>query len=543
MFTKNVKLDDENERKLDVRVAFRLDEKGSIIAERDQKLAVYFPTEQATGMNFRLHGPFLLTDNRANIKSENDTNTLLIQECAILLGESMQRIREAGLLSVDFLSLLPIRKETMQPPFMPLYNQVLQILKQHPLLPTANGTFARATEVKLARGGDLRDLINGQQLTDLYGARPPLYWVSSEITVDRVPDLYHYLTKCLEVDVMDPAIFVGKLEQSFLEKQTDAWIIKLYLFLSKQPALKNVVKGKPILRLEDDRHVPPFQKFGLYSLNETPNAYLLLKGESKFVLVKRSLLADEAVYSFLKGIGLSEPDIVDEVIKFVLLPYEAGAVALDDEPRSEQDLQLIQEALKRNDHPARPQLLSQLNKIPFIRAINAKTSEQAWKTPHEVYSKTEELSIWFDGNEQAWFITNPFPKSLLSDLDIPTDLRPRADKKEESTGYVIIRNSRGHHQRGLHGFDPYAKLDGLKYALDHITLERAKLLWNVLLKHHHLIKGTVETSTHQSFVDARREEKFSEIGQLCSENAWLSDKEGDFYISQRIVLNRFTGRI
>ena len=170
MFTRNVRLNDENERKLDVRIAFRLDEKGSIIAELNQKLAVYFPTEQATGLNFRLHGPFLLTDNRANIKSDNDTNTLLIQECALLLGESIQRIREAGLLTVDFLSLLPIRKETMQPPFMPLYNQVLQILKQHPFLPTADGTFARATEVKLARGGDLRDLIDDQQLSDLYGA-------------------------------------------------------------------------------------------------------------------------------------------------------------------------------------------------------------------------------------------------------------------------------------------------------------------------------------------------------------------------------------
>ena len=107
-----------------------------------------------------------------------------------------------------------------------------------------------------------------------------------------------------------------------------------------------------------------------------------------------------AVYSFLKGLGLSEPDIVDEVIKFILPPYEVGDVAIDDEIRNKQDLQLIQEALKRKDHPARSQLLSQLHKTPFIQAINAKTSEKAWKKSHEVYSKTEELSLWFDGNER-----------------------------------------------------------------------------------------------------------------------------------------------
>src|SRR6266849_817632 len=181
VFTRNVSLSD-NDRELDVRIAYRLDEKGKIIAEPNQKLAVYFPTEQETVLNFRLHGPFLLTDNRANIKIDNDTNIRLIQECAVLLGESIQRINEGGLLSVDFLSILPIRKNNMPTLFLPLYDQVLQTLKQYPLLPTADGMFASATEVKLARGADLRDLINDQQLSSFYGTSTPLHWLPSEIT-------------------------------------------------------------------------------------------------------------------------------------------------------------------------------------------------------------------------------------------------------------------------------------------------------------------------------------------------------------------------
>src|SRR2546421_11000429 len=109
----------DNERVLDVSIAFRLDEKGKKISEPGQKLAVYFPTEQVTGLSFRLHGPFLLTDNRANIKIDNDTNNRLIQECAVLLGESIQQIRDTGLLTVDFLSLLPINKDNVQLPFLP----------------------------------------------------------------------------------------------------------------------------------------------------------------------------------------------------------------------------------------------------------------------------------------------------------------------------------------------------------------------------------------------------------------------------------------
>lgn len=155
-----------------------------------------------------------------------------------------------------------------------------------------------------------------------------------------------------------------------------------------------------------------------------------------------------------------------------------------------------------------------------------KSSELAWKTPCEVYNRTEELSLWFDGNKQAWFIANAFPESLLSDLSIPIYLRPKANKTAGNLGYVVLRDSKGFHQRGLHSFDPDAKLDGLQYALDHITLEKARLLWKFLLEHRHLVYGSVETSKYQYFSDSQRDEKFSEMGQLCNQQAWLPDTGG-----------------
>ena len=87
-------------------------------------------------------------------------NNMLIQECAILLKDCLHQIKKEGLLSVDLLSLLPIRKDSVPSLFRPLYTQVLQVLKHDPLLPTADGTFANATQVKLARGTGLRELIN-----------------------------------------------------------------------------------------------------------------------------------------------------------------------------------------------------------------------------------------------------------------------------------------------------------------------------------------------------------------------------------------------
>ncbi len=535
MFVRNVSLDG-NDRILDIRAAFKLDEKGNVVLEPSQKLAVYFPTEQVTGLKFRLHGPFLLTDNRANIKIDDDTNNRLIQECAILLGEIIQQIKDAGLLTVDFLSLLPIHKDNVQRLFLPLYDQVLHVLKQYPLLPTADGTFASATHVKLARSADLRELLNEKQLSTLYGSPSPLHWIVPGITLDRTPDLYRYLNKDLEVEIVDPNVFVQKLDEAFLKLQTDEWLVQLYSFLSEQPGLNKSIKEKPILRLEDNSHVSPFKRSSPYDRNERPNAYLLREGKSKFPLVKRALLTDDAVYAFLKRIGLTEPDIVDEVINFILPLYKAGEVVFDDEVRNKQDLAYIQEALQCTVHRARQDLLSSLNETPFLRASNAKTEEQAWKTPLEVYRRTEELLTWFEGNEETWFISDSFSESLFKDLNIQTHLQPKARTVIGIAGHIVIGDWRGHHVRGLHGFDPDAKLDGLEHALTHITLNKAKMLWDILLEHRNLIRGVVEISTSQTFIDAQREEKFSQMGRLCSQASWLPDHNGNFYAPEEQFL-------
>jgi len=536
VFTRNTSLS-ENDRELDVSITFRLDEKGKILAEPGQKLVVYFPTEQVTGLNFRLHGPFLLTENRANIKNDNKTNSKLIQECANLLGDSIQHIRKEDLLTVDFLSMLPIRKENASPLFLPLYDQTLRVLKRYRLLPTADGTFASARQVKLARGSDLRELINERQLSALYGTPNPMHWLTSDITEDRTHDLYTYIHKELEVEVVDPEAFVRKLGKAFLERQTDEWLVQLFIFLSKQPRLKETIKWKPLLRLKDNSHVCPFKRTSPYDRNETPNAYLLREGKSKFPLVKRSLLADDIVYAFLKEIGLSEPNIVDEVLTFIIPSYEAGKISLENEKRQRQNLHYIQEALQHSGYQRRHDLISRLSKVPFIRASNVKASDQAWKTPREVYNRTKELLTWFEDNEQVWFITGSFPKSLLSDLNIPMHLQPRAKTASGSTGHIVIHNEWGFNQRGLHGFDPTANLDGLQQALELMTIDKAKILWNILLRYRYLIKGVVETSNNKDFRSPRSEEKYSQMGQLCSKSAWLPNKNGDFCFPEELFLS------
>jgi hypothetical protein len=107
VFSEDVSLEDAD-RPLRVQIAFRLGTEG-IEAERGSPvLNVYFPTEEKTGLRFRIHAPFLLTDNRANVKRGEPVNEHLVETCARLLVKSLPQIRDRRLLSVACLNCLPI---------------------------------------------------------------------------------------------------------------------------------------------------------------------------------------------------------------------------------------------------------------------------------------------------------------------------------------------------------------------------------------------------------------------------------------------------
>jgi hypothetical protein len=69
-----------------------------------------------------------------------------------------------------------------------------------------------------------------------------------------------------------------------------------------------------------------------------------------------------------------------------------------------------------------------------------------------------------------------------------------------------------------------------------MTSDKARILWNFLLEYRHLIKGVVETSNYQTFIDARRAACFSEIGRLCCQEAWLPTRDGDFCSPGKLFL-------
>ncbi len=525
-----------SDSRLSVRIAFRLKDKR--IVPEASPLSVYFPTQEQTGLKFRLHAPMLLTDNRANIKRNNEVNTVLVNEAAELLAESLPRLRNLGYVDPDFLNCLPIQEDAFpsSSPFRPLYDKTRDALLKLPLLPTSDGRYIVASEAKIARVVDLRSLLTNDQLTQLFGGK--FAWLHEDITIDKMGVLVSYLRNEIKVGYMDSEAIPGLLSKDFLAQQNDDWMARFYRFIHHSlwggATSQSMLKRRPFIRTERGEHIVPFLDDG------RPGAYLPPQGETEYVVVKRAIAVDADAHKFLVEIGFKLPDDTALVLETLVPQYRRG-----DYPEDLQDyrhhISLFASMVTSTA------VCNQLKITPFVRCINASDPKLfSWRTPSDAYIHTQEIETWFEGNPDAWFVApeltnHPNWADIRKAMPFKGSLSVKA-LPVQSDGNVILERQyfgRRHHRRGLDGFDPDATLEGIEFALKAMTFDKAKLLWNLLLENIPRIFGTVECATHQTFNNINRQmtdEMWSHMGQACRAAEWLPDAHKRFMNPASAVL-------
>lgn len=153
-----------------VKAALVVNDGGEVVPEPSPTpLAVYFDTEDTTGLHFQVHGPFQLTDNRANAKREDPWNQLLVRELGVLLTEGLERLREEGLLRRSVLELLPNASDELPETWAPIRDAVVDAFRASPLLPTTGGGHVRSGDG--VRGtAEVREALGDDGLIALAGA-------------------------------------------------------------------------------------------------------------------------------------------------------------------------------------------------------------------------------------------------------------------------------------------------------------------------------------------------------------------------------------
>lgn len=127
-------------------------------------VAVFFPAEKETsGLRFHLHAPFVPELSRASIK-DTPANEPLFDQLSELTAASLHTIRNLGLLTREFLSVLPNQHDTIPPRYQRIHEAIVEELNTHPLTPIHGGHgHAPARDLLQARAS-LKNLLTKDDL-------------------------------------------------------------------------------------------------------------------------------------------------------------------------------------------------------------------------------------------------------------------------------------------------------------------------------------------------------------------------------------------
>ena len=129
-----------------------------IIPANPGRVAVFFPAEkEISGLRFHLHAPFVPELSRASIK-ESTANQPLFQQLANLTASSLQRVRDLGLLTADFLSVLPNPQDSLSDRYGGIRNAIVEEMNEYSLTPTHARSHAPAKYLLQAKAS-LKDLL------------------------------------------------------------------------------------------------------------------------------------------------------------------------------------------------------------------------------------------------------------------------------------------------------------------------------------------------------------------------------------------------
>ncbi len=500
-----------------VEVAFSLAKEGegskwSVVRAEDSNLVVFFPTEVPTDCGFLMQGPYKTTPSRDNVPHDNQWNSHLVKETAMLVSEALRKLATQRMACVGLLNSMPllqrydIRSEWM---FQPVYDAVVETLLDHPLIPAPRGRLVSGRCARIARGKGLIDLFGPKQLALLLGAddATTLDWVTPEISErEETSSLFGFLKYVLNVEVVEPDDLPPHLDEKFFREQSPSWMSKFYAFLLDHEELWRRNKSRvpllnqPFIRLQDKRHITPFAADG------TPNAFLPGDTETEFATVDPVVAKPKKCAEFLSRLGLTEPDVTTEVLQKIIPQYEPDETDIPDK-KHHAHLRKIFRALASNS-PHRPALVEQLKAVSFLTVVKLSSRKTCRSQPDGAYFRTKQLATFFEGHDEVWFLAEPVDlieknKALLQELGVED--KPRRDstssehdqemKRELRAGLVGLTsdNVQDHDIHGLDNFlNRLARLEKLNYAE---AIRRARLLWDFLLLH----LKSYPTGSEQSF--------------------------------------------
>ncbi len=250
-----VTIDDESTRKdCTVAVAFGLEEaegrsqksQWRVVPLSPGRVCIYFPAEKETSnLRFHMHAPFASTVARDSVR-DSPGNDQLVAALAALAAETMEDIRDRGLLTVAALESLPINDDNLSPFYAPVRARIVEAFKSKHLVPTKSGTHRMAKDlfrgpsdiVNLINNKDLATLTGGKRDGPLWCANPPLVNQRADKFLDALEIEDWGWEQLCDALTCDHATLESEEDptrperlKGWLTEKDDAWLTRFYALL------------------------------------------------------------------------------------------------------------------------------------------------------------------------------------------------------------------------------------------------------------------------------------------------------------------------
>lgn len=327
-FQRDVEVEDEDGEATTCRIglAFRLaledgkedaPPKWRIVPVDHGQVSIYFPAEKETSnLRFHLHAPFASTVARDSVRN-CPANRALRDHLASLIADSLAPIRDQGMLTMDFLAVLPNRADNLPPFYEPIRLAIVKAFQEQLLVPMKYGGHAAAKGI--FRGpGVISDVLEDDGLILLLGADdyvPPM-WAANPPQRNQREDRF---LDSLGIDVWEWKELARSLRhldadgrrrlERWISQKNDVWLMRFYALMNEawqEHRGWSYVYDLHIVRVassQGDEHVLPSEAFFPSDEGADPVPGVRFVKPSVYS-TGRSDRLKEGAHSFLTTIGV-----------------------------------------------------------------------------------------------------------------------------------------------------------------------------------------------------------------------------------------------
>jgi hypothetical protein len=309
------------------------------------KVAVFFPADKEnSGLRFHVHAPFVPELSRASIKNTL-ANTPLFEQLADLAAISLHTIRDLGLLTREFLAVLPNSEDTISENYLGILDSIVAEMDQERLTPIHGGQGHAPAKLLLQARGAFKALLSKDDLEFFHGKSKKWSVADREYSrVDRFLDQLSIvdwdINEMLDQirDATDASFYTGgeslfNREQflDWLSEKPIEWHQRFYAKLNND--LESVIeiddiKYLPIVRLADRKY-----KFGsqcYFPGSSSANVDMFPRIEEGLYNSGKNHTQKKNARELLEKIGVREVGERDLIIKILKERYSSSDKQIDE---------------------------------------------------------------------------------------------------------------------------------------------------------------------------------------------------------------------